>query len=689
MAWPAQWRNYEWFAVVLSTAGLFLVDIDAAYDVEDDKLVERKPTQAEAEELAKALGGHGLIYESTKGASKWHILFGDAGNGGRDWTERAKAGYASQGGLLWKTADGAYLQFDTRGGGVYTDGKSKGEICGARMDANARRLGKLHRALDIGVTPLSNVAVLDDAYDLRKAMRQRYGTTLTGVHEHVIEETNRIAKLPKPARAAARKRLVDEAASVRAQRNGAAALDDCIADADAEVDRALAGAVEHVTRGASSQFRFADVFELRADGNWRFVVNTKTWWHWDGKHWTEQTSLAHMRMKDVIADDTGDDVQEIAKWQNNQHVAGALTIAGHALSIQPDAFNANPLVAGLPNGRMLDLETGEVRAALRDDYCTMTLTVEPQPGEPEALLAFLRYAFAKYEDECEDLIDALLWTCGDALRGRVNVSDSHGFVYYQGLPRTGKSTLTNVMHRVMGDYATTINASRITGNREEHLQWLMRLRGKRFVAVAELPPKPLKCEIVNALSAGDPIEANAMRQNSIDFRSVAHLVMNGNHRPSINSPGTFRRMRLIEMNRQPATEDDGLEDRIVEHDGGKFLRLALEARNARRRPQWPASVKAAVAQYELENDPVGQWIADECQAVQGEHMDTGDGYASYGRWCEKNGFKANTKTYLSRKMKERGHPSEPSYASGAVSRAYQNIALRYTSTSPDNLGDCF
>ncbi len=163
--WPTKWWRSETFCIVMSTAGLYLVDVDAAFDIVGDHLVERLPTKAEAKELADALGGKHHGYESTPGKSHWHIVYGDPGNGGREWSIRSRAGFASQNGLLWKSSSGAFLQFDTRGGGRYRGGAKDGQICGARIDADKRRILKLLAALEEGVTPIEHTNVLYGAMD--------------------------------------------------------------------------------------------------------------------------------------------------------------------------------------------------------------------------------------------------------------------------------------------------------------------------------------------------------------------------------------------------------------------------------------------------------------------------------------------------------------------------------------------
>ncbi len=251
--WPAKWRGAEEFCLVPSTAGLFLVDVDAAYDGVDG--AERRATKEEASALVAALGGRPYLYESTQGKSSWHVLYADTANGGRDWSAlkgAGKSGFASANGLLWRGDGDVVLKFDTRGGGLYTDGAKAGKVCGCRIDANRRRLTKLIAALDHGVTPLENPQILADAFAARNTWGKPIGGTAKGgAHSLILERARGIARLPDDDAKAALAELAREVANERAKREGnTAGFAAELATATDEVDRAFKAAREFAQGGA-------------------------------------------------------------------------------------------------------------------------------------------------------------------------------------------------------------------------------------------------------------------------------------------------------------------------------------------------------------------------------------------------------------------------------------------------------
>lgn len=709
--WPVKWRGTDEFAVVPSTAGLFLVDVDGVlYVDEDGEVRERKPTKDEAQELGDVLGGGYYGYESTQGNGHYHLLFGDAANGGQDWNvgwwplARTSAGFASQGGLLWPIGDGATIKFDTRGGGI----KPTGEQNGCRIDADKRRLGHLLGALNKGVAPIANPEVLAAAYDIAHPTRRRFkkdddsapsvlnkianaSETLTGVHKMVLDETRSIANLnDEDLVAFARQELVERSYNARSQREGMGRLSLALLhDCEGEVDRALNGAIEkglgapqipdsETEDCGANHFKFAEEFIEKADKNWRHDSGTNTWWMWDktNRTWTERTHEARVIMMRIIKRQTEGSPSAMGKWRQQHHINGALGVASDTLHFDAATeFDANPDLAGIPNGRILDLNTGQIRNARRDDMTTKSLSVVPTEGETPKFDAFMQFSLGEFGEEAEDLYKALLWFIGGAMRGTVNKADSHGFVFLHGDSGTGKSTLATLIFRLMGSYATTVTSTRIVGRREDHLQWLLRLHGHRLVLAAELAQQPLKCEIVNAITAGDPIEANPMRGGSIDFQSVAHLICHANKKPSIDSPGTFRRMRLIEMNRKPKVENENLEDELLA-EAPAILHKALSWRNETPRPAWPAKVMEDVRVYEQENDIIGQWLLEKCEDRPGEFTRTDEAYRDFSEWAKDSGYRPPTLTALSRALKKKGYDVNSGHKVNNVSkRCYEGLFL--------------
>ena len=137
-------------------------------------------------------------------------------------------------------------------------------------------------------------------------------------------------------------------------------------------------------------------------------------------------------------------------------------------------------------------------------------------------------------------------------------------------------------------------------------------------------------------------------------------------------------MRLIEMNRKPSEEDADLEDRIVAEEGAAILHEAIKVRAANKRPDWPASIKEKVLEYERENDAVGMWLAECCRTGEiGAMTATKAAYENYQKWCKDNGHHPMTKTRLSRELAKKGIATDTQRLAegGSPTRCYMGIVL--------------
>ena len=217
---PDRWRGCDWFAIQPHSAGTYLVDLDEVTD--EARILGNEPgrsaTAADAKELAGIVGGKPRIYASTPGKGKYHLLYPAADNGGLPWN------LASQGGLMARLRSGELAVFDVRGGGVYPDGDRRaGRQCGCRIDADARRIGKLLAVQGDSALEAPDMDRLAAALDRRQLVgrrvkdirrprpaarqwrRKQDGETKpvelspyggTGVHDHIIAQTLRIADAP-------------------------------------------------------------------------------------------------------------------------------------------------------------------------------------------------------------------------------------------------------------------------------------------------------------------------------------------------------------------------------------------------------------------------------------------------------------------------------------------------------------
>ena len=183
------------------------------------------------------------------------------------------------------------------------------------------------------------------------------------------------------------------------------------------------------------------------------------------------------------------------------------------LDVPLSAWDSGALV-GLPDGQILNLADGSVTTA-PDARVSMRLAVAPEQGEPELWLRTLAEAFGELP-EPESVIAWFRWWCRYSL-GTSCAAEVIVFLF--GPPGSGKSTIADTWAAIVGDYGATVDGSRLVGDSTGHSQWLAGLHGARVVRINELPDRGRwDAARLNALASGETIEANRMRENSIEFR---------------------------------------------------------------------------------------------------------------------------------------------------------------------------
>ena len=246
----AAYEHLDWFAVQPASIGVFVVDFDELLPGAND--TARAATLDDAREVARQLspGGFAYIYQSTVGKPKYHIVFADPQrHGGRGWQTGPRAGFSSQGGLLFKLADGSLAKCDTRGGGKYDDGTH----VGCHVSVDARRARELLRAaawaeegaLAAVENPQALAAAVARKTDHKyksgetKAAWMSFGLTEEGLHDWILDETRLIVK--NPGTEDDRRDALDALRTLARRHPHAVRRRDDSA-LDSEIDRAYAGA---------------------------------------------------------------------------------------------------------------------------------------------------------------------------------------------------------------------------------------------------------------------------------------------------------------------------------------------------------------------------------------------------------------------------------------------------------------
>ena len=272
------------------------------------------------------------------------------------------------------------------------------------------------------------------------------------------------------------------------------------------------------------------------------------------------------------------------------------------LRVDGALLDADDWTCGLPDGRVLDLRTGEVRAAVEADRITMALRAVPEPGEPLVWLRVLGDTFS-YMDEPEAVLAYFRWWIRHALTGDCS---AQRMAFLHGQSGTGKNTVADALLHLFDDYGQAIPAVHVVGRRDSHRAWIAQCDRKRYVLVGDLPEHGSWSTELHDMVGGADLNANFMRQNHFTFRSRAHVLATGNDAPR-GQAGIWRRLAQYECRHKPTPPDTALKEKL-EAEAGRILQWALDAPIAE--PTMPAELRLAAEAVRDEQNPVRAWIRE-------------------------------------------------------------------------------
>ena len=193
------------------------------------------------------------------------------------------------------------------------------------------------------------------------------------------------------------------------------------------------------------------------------------------------------------------------------------------------------------------------------------------------------------------------------------------FCIFFGGGRNGKSTLVDIVARILDDYATSVPIGSLMAENARKAQDatpdLNRLPGARFVRTSE-PKEGLALNegLVKELTGGEPIHLRRLNQESIEVYPEFKLVISCNYKPRIlgNDDGIWRRIALVPFNVQIPKEevDKKLGDTLwAERSGilnwmvdGAIEYLEMGGLSP------PREILEATDEYRLSEDPIGKYI---------------------------------------------------------------------------------
>lgn len=369
------------------------------------------------------------------------------------------------------------------------------------------------------------------------------------------------------------------------------------------------GVVASASDAEISEDRIAEAFTNHYAGSMKFDHNRGKWFVYDDRqHWVLDEKRGAFHRARMACRALGQGKRLLGKASTAEGVEKLLR-ADPAFSVTSDAWDSDPMLLGVPGGTV-DLRSGEVRPARREDMITRIASVAPESATPTLWLQVLAQLFPGDPE----LVAFLKRFFGYVLTGSVR---EHALLFFLGPGGNGKSTVLNVMTRILADYATTATVETFMATAQDrHSTDLAMLKGARLVTASETESGRYWAEArLKALTGGDPISARFMRQDNFTFLPQFKLLIAGNHPPRLRNTDEAMRRRLfiVPFRVKPTTPDPKLDERL-RLELPRILAWCIEGCLEWQRDglNAPESVRLASLEYFETQDIFGQWLAEKC-----------------------------------------------------------------------------
>ncbi|MCX7102761.1 MAG: phage/plasmid primase, P4 family [Methylobacter sp.] len=418
----------------------------------------------------------------------------------------------------------------------------------------------------------------------------------------------------------------------------------------------------------------ADNVKYIEGAGWFLHWNTSTKsWQWDVSGAMTRTLAASLPVSIYKEGEQYlQQVQKFAAWSRSSQSESTIKAAVSLYKDFPQArvplhlIDGNPFMVGLDNARqVIDLKTGVVRDAQRDDYITKALNVHSlgQSKQAKRWLLFLSEVFG----DDPELIEWLQKWCGYILTGS---TAEQCFLFLYGFGANGKSVLIDTLRFIMGDYARAIASETLTETKRaggSASPDLADLIGARLALTTETEEGVALAEsLLKALTGGDTLTARKLYSAPTQFTPQFKIMMSGNHKPLIkgNDDGIWRRVRLLPFTKtfDESKRDTHLAEKL-RAEAPHILAWMVEGCllwQEQGLADIPKTIKDATAEYKDDQDLIGGWLAECCQLNPTQECVSTVLYNSYKYWCEINGLMKSSNRVFGRRLSERGFTSRRS-----------------------------
>jgi putative DNA primase/helicase len=387
---------------------------------------------------------------------------------------------------------------------------------------------------------------------------------------------------------------------------------------------------------------------------------------WDGKRyaWDERgevVKLAHAAARSIFheaADAESEEEQKaITKWalasQNESRINAMLSQAKPYLAVGMEELDRDPWLVNCQNGT-LDLRNGKLKGHDPDDRITKIVPVDYDPDAPcPRFKQFLKEALVD-----ETVIKFVRRYAGYTLTG---ITRERLLAILYGFGKNGKTTLVELLHEVLGDYARNTDVETLLIKKYQGVgNDVAALKGARFVSAAEVEKgRRLAESKVKQLTGRDTVTARFLFGENFDFKPEFKLWLSTNNKPVIQGTddAIWDRIRLIPLTQRfdGSKADPKLPDKLRNELAGVFSWMVEGCLEWQEHGlEEPKTVTDATNQYREEMDTLASFLDEVC--VMGPHYRVLAErlYQRYAMWCDNSGERKDPKKAFVARLEERG-----------------------------------
>jgi len=265
-----------------------------------------------------------------------------------------------------------------------------------------------------------------------------------------------------------------------------------------------------------------------------------------------------------------------------------------------------------------------------------------------------------------------------------DTSEEEFYIFFGATTRNGKSTITELLLYLLGDYATTISPESlaIKANKDSRTASpdIAKLAGTRLVVASEPPRRMLfDSSLVKTLTGRDSISARFLHENEFQFKPKFKLILNSNYLPVINDKTVFssNRVKVIPFERHFAEKEQNkhLKEQLQQEIDG-ILNWCIEGLYMYRKEglEPPEAVRTATHEYGEDSDKTGKFIS-ECLVRSEHNLAAKDVYEKYSQWCNDCGLGIDGRTSFYEELKTKNLLSKTGTVAG---KTVKNVIKGYS-----------